>query len=270
MRKQLLAKLLVLGMVLAMLPVAALAVENTAGNTDSSNKVYDYSNLLDVIPVVFDTPTEEEDKTEEPETPAEPEAPAAVETVGEVATTTTEDGKVVATAAVEAAVADGAATVTVSEAAVKDLVAKLGDTKADVIVLTVDAKDATKATVALPATALAALAETEAGLTVQSTVATITVPKEILTAGFETVEITAEVKEDGTYAIAVVADGKAIESVDGASFAVEIPVTVTADEIAAVYLVKADGTEVELEYEVVDGVLKTSIEATGSIRVDKK
>ena len=253
MRKQLLAKLLVLGMVLAMLPVAALAA-NADSTNDQSNEIYDYSNLLDAIPVVFDTPAEA----------------TAAETVGEVTTTTTEDGKVVATAAVEAVVADGAATVTVSEAAVKDLVAKLGDTKADVIVLTVDAKDASKATVALPATALAALAETEAGLTVKSTVATITVPKEILSAGFETVEITAEVKEDGTYAISVVADGKALQGIEGASFAVEIPVTVTADEIAAVYLVKADGTEVELEYEVVDGVLKANIEETGSIRVDKK
>ncbi len=267
MRKQLLAKLLVLGMVLAMLPVAALAASTDSTN-EQSNEIYDYSSLLDAIPVVFDTPAEEdEEKTEEPETPAEP---TAAETVGEVTTTTTEDGKVVATAAVEAVVADGAATVTVSEAAVKDLVAKLGDTKADVIVLTVDAKDASKATVALPATALAALAETEAGLTVKSTVATITVPKEILSAGFETVEITAEVKEDGTYAISVIADGKALQGIEGASFAVEIPVTVTADEIAAVYLVKADGTEVELEYEVVDGVLKANIEETGSIRVDKK
>ena len=124
----------------------------------------------------------------------------------------------------------------------------------------------------MPAAALADLADAGKGYAVTTSAATITVSSEALAAivkDAETVEISAEANEDGTVTIAVLADGKAIEDIPG-GLDVVIPMTVEADAIAKVVLVKADGTEVELEYEVVDGQLKVNVTATGSIRVDKK
>ena len=105
MKKQLIAKLLVLGMVLAMLPTAALASANTA--TDASNNTYVYD-----FGFIFDDYT-----FSGAETPAEPEKPAEPETPAEttpVETETNADGQVVATVTVEAEVKGNTATVAVT------------------------------------------------------------------------------------------------------------------------------------------------------------
>ncbi len=238
MKKQLIAKLLVLGMVLAMLPVAAMAANTGAANSNETyaNDVYDFGFVFD------DTVSTPAETPEEPEEPEEPEvtlpdvsAPVEVEE-----TVSAEDAANLVKAAVEADV--------------------------EVLTVTVETK------VAMPATALADLADAGKGYAVTTSAATVTVSSEALAAivkDAETVEISAEANEDGTVSIAVLADGKAIEDIPG-GLDVVIPVTIEADAIGKVVLVKADGTEVELEYEVVDGQLKVNVTATGSIRVDKK
>lgn len=239
MKKQLIAKLLVLGMVLAMLPAAAMASGNTTtadANKTYANDVYDFGFVF-TDTVATTTPAEKPEEPAEPETPATPDVTAPVE-VEE--TVSAEDAANLVKAAVEADV--------------------------EVLTVTVETK------VAMPATALADLADAGKGYAVTTSAATITVSSEALAAivkDAETVEISAEANEDGTVTIAVLADGKAIEDIPG-GLDVVIPMTVEADAIAKVVLVKADGTEVELEYEVVDGQLKVNVTATGSIRVDKK
>lgn len=238
MKKQLIAKLLVLGMVLAMLPAAAMASSNTAAadaNKTYANDVYDFG-------FVFDDTVTTTTPAEKPEEPAEPE-------------TTLPD----VTAPVEVEE-------TVSEEDAANLVKAAVEADVEVLTVTVETK------VAMPAAALADLADAGKGYAVTTSAATITVSSEALAAivkDAETVEISAEANEDGTVTIAVLADGKAIEDIPG-GLDVVIPMTVEADAIAKVVLVKADGTEVELEYEVVDGQLKVNVTATGSIRVDKK
>lgn len=237
MKKQLIAKLLVLGMVLAMLPAAAMASSNTAANTNETyaNDVYDFGFVFDDT-VTTTTPAEKPEEPAEPE-PTLPDVTAPVE-VEE--TVSAEDAANLVKAAVEADV--------------------------EVLAVTVETK------VAMPAAALADLADAGKGYAVTTSAATITVSSEALAAivkDAETVEISAEANEDGTVTIAVLADGKAIEDIPG-GLDVVIPMTVEADAITKVVLVKADGTEVELEYEVVDGQLKVNVTATGSIRVDKK
>ena len=258
MKKQLIAKLLVLGMVLAMLPTAALASANTA--TDASNNTYVYD-----FGFIFDDYT-----FSGAETPAEPEKPAETTPVE---TETNADGQVVATVTVEAEVKGNTATVAVTAEAAADLVSKLVDSKADVLVLPVAAESATKAVVSVPAAALAEMAaRTDAALTVESTVANVTISNEALAAiveGAETVEISAEAKEDGTVSIALLADGKAVEDIPG-GLDVVIPVEVEAEAVAGVYLVKADETEEELTWEIADGSLKVNLTSTGDVRIDKK
>lgn len=235
MKKQLIAKLLVLGMVLAMLPVAALAAETNKGtaNDTYANDVYDFGFVFDDT-----TPNEEPAK---PETPVEePELPDVTAPVEVEETVSAEVAANLVKAAVE------------SDVAVLEVVV------------------ATK--VVMPASALAELADAGKGYAVTSTAATVTVPSEALAAiakDAESVEISAEADENGVVTIAIVVDGKAIEDIPG-GLEVAIPVTVEADAVAAVYLVKADGTEEALEFAVADGALKVTVTATGSIRVEAK
>lgn len=238
MKKQLIAKLLVLGMVLAMLPVAALAAETNNGtaNDTYANDVYDFGFVFDDT-----TPDEEPAKPAEPETPAEePELPDVTAPVEVEETVSAEVAANLVKAAVESDVA--------------------------VLEVVVETK------VVMPAAALAELADAGKGYAVTSTAATVTVPSEALAAiakDAESVEISAEADENGVVTIAIVVDGKAIEDIPG-GLEVAIPVTVEADAVAAVYLVKADGTEEALEFAVADGALKVTVTATGSIRVETK
>ena len=99
MKKQLIAKLLVLGMVLAMLPAAAMASSNTAANTNETyaNDVYDFG-------FVFDDTVTTTTPAEKPEEPAEPETtlPDVTAPVEVEETVSEEDAANLVKAAVEA------------------------------------------------------------------------------------------------------------------------------------------------------------------------
>lgn len=195
MKKQFIAKLLVLVMLLSMVPATALAV-NGGGDRDNegSNSNYPYRPIPDT----------------EVATP-----PSYTGMTIDKATTSADkieiaDGEV----AIKVTVVDGAAKVKLSNGAVKKLAKAVVD---GVITLTIDDEGASKLTVSLPAKALRNLAKaTGADLTIQSSVATISLSNALIsdvgTAG--TVKIVVEDGEDGvTSSIAV--NGKELKDVEG-------------------------------------------------------
>lgn len=266
MKKQFVAKLIVLGMVLAMLPVSAMAAQQRAITWDA-NGIYTDSATGDVwwfdengnqiYRPVYDTDYDYVGTVtpSAPATPAEPEAePVPVETATNAA------GQVVATATI---------TVDASAAtAIESLIAQLADANVNVVVLSA----ATQAPVSYPAASLVALAAaTGADVVVGNAVATATVSAEAVAAVFAnatSVQVAPAVNEDGTFTIALLVDGNAvdIEKIPG-GLAVELTVSVTAEQVTGVYLVKADGTEAALEYTIVNGKLATTLTANGTIRI---
>lgn len=160
MKKQFIAKLLTLALVLAMVPVAiisASAVESeTAGNNNNSNTGSTGPIYVDTTPV---TPT----------------------TTVDASDVTVENGS----ATIEAKVVGGNATVVVPE---KALEAMAEQVTGDELVLKIEAPGATKVDVSIPAKALTAFAEkTGANLTYElGEVATISIPNEALATVFGT------------------------------------------------------------------------------------
>lgn len=303
MKKDLTAKLLVLGMILAMLPAGAFAATVTVGPGDIryengayyaidpdtgirypaanvGNDVYAYE-TPDVTPVLPETP--DVPGMEEPAGGSAPVAPVVVDTVGKVKTETNGAGQVVASASVKVEVRTetnaagetvAVASAALTEAAVAGLVSQLADTGADLVVLTLEAGGAGKAVVTVPAAALVRLASgTGASLTVASAVAAVTIPNAVLTAlpaGAGNVEITAGKNGDGTIAIALLADGQAVDL--SAGLAVAIPVPYKTENVAGVYLAAAGGGEREIKtWEITEaGILNLTITANGSIRIVEK
>ena len=157
MKKQFIAKLLALALVLSMAPVAVLAANASAGDNNNSNTGSTGPVIVDTTPVA---PTTTVDASE-------------VE-VGE-------DGS----ATIEAKVVGGSATVVVPEKAMEALAEQ--DT-GDELVLKIEAPGATKVEVSIPAKALTAFAEkTGASLTYElGDVATISIPNEALATVFGT------------------------------------------------------------------------------------
>lgn len=153
MKKQFIAKLLVLALVLSMVPVSVLVASAAGSNGNYGN----YSVGVDTTPVT--PPTTTVDATE----------------------VKVEDG----TTTVEAKVVAGAATVVVPE---KALEAMAEQVTGDELVLKVEAKGATKVDVSIPAKALTAFAEkTGAAVTFEmGEVATISIPNEALATVFGT------------------------------------------------------------------------------------
>lgn len=198
MKKQFIAKLLVLVMLLSMVPATALAVSG-----GGSNKIYGDNDIYhnEIYGAVKDTDVAD--------------LPSSSGIVIDKATTSADkievaDGEVV----VNATVVDGAAKVKLTLGAVKKLANAVED---GVITLTIDDEGASKLTVSLPAKALTALAKaTGADLTIQSSVATISVSNalmaEVGTAG--TVQIKAEAAKSGVTATIVV-NGKELKDVEG-------------------------------------------------------
>ena len=167
MKKQSIAKLLVLVMVLTMVPVTILAA--SAANAGTNSAYY----------------------------------------------TIYEDTTVRVDGAIKATVVGGKATVALSAKAVESLAEMVKD---GAIVLEIEAEGATKIDVTFPAQALTAVAkETGADLTIKSSVATITIPNEILSsefASFGTVRISAQNSEDSV-GFSIQAGGKALKNTDG-------------------------------------------------------
>lgn len=265
MKKQFIAKLLVLAMVLAMLPLSIGATFAEVGATVGNNTYNDdYNNGNDVT-----VPDEPIDVPVAPTTPkpAESEAPApepeVVEKVEDVKTETNDEGKTIVTATVE--VKDDTAPVEVSEAAVDALVEQVSEGD----VLTIVA--ATTGDVTVHADKLAeAVAKTGNPVTVGNTVASVAVNSALLeVAGSAPVTVAPVANDDGTITVTVKAGDKEIapESVKG-GIAVEVPVTNTAN-ISAVYVVKADGTRVAAEFEIVNGKLQVKMTVSGKIQISR-
>ena len=254
MKKQTIAKLIVLGMVAAMLPISALAVDTIAAKDNSCQTECER-------PVNTDRPKGDKDKA--PTTPTTPtETPAETPAVT-VDTTTTADGKTAATVEVAAETSGTTSTATLTTEAVASLAEQAAGS--DVVVLNVAASSsATEVVAAVPAAALADLAsKTGADLTVASPVADITIGNADLAAiagAGSDVAISAKMEGD-TITFTVAVDGAAVE-VDG-GISVSIPVK----EGAVLYLIAEDGTETVIEFTIVDGKAVFSIPANAKVRI---
>lgn len=256
MKKQTIAKLIVLGMVATMLPIAALAAP------DADNLL---SQICDTIDEDSRTPADEKNSSSStpttpttPETPVEP-APITVETV------TTADGKTASATEVAAETSGTTSTATLSTEAVASLAAQAAEAKSEVVVLNVAAaSNATEVVAAVPAAALADLASTTgADLTVASSVAEITIGNADLAAiagAGSDVSISAKMEGD-TITFAVAVDGAAVEVAGGIS--VSIPVK----EGAVLYLIAEDGTETVIEFTIVDGKASFTVPANAKVRI---
>lgn len=225
MKKQFIAKLLVLAMVLALVPTAAFAKQSST-STDSDNP---YAGMVKVTGkpangnYFYDCKNSSyyyyiEDTT--PSAPATSEAPAASEkpAIPEVLDTVEEikDDQVEATdegttVTIKATVTEGVASVSVTAAAIESLAEQV---KGDTLTLNIEAAGATQVAVTLPGAALVAMAE-KSGVDVvmQSSVATITIPNDAMTSvlkNADSIAMSAGIDASGKYAIAVMADGKPV------------------------------------------------------------
>ncbi|MBD5161519.1 MAG: hypothetical protein HDT14_05780 [Oscillibacter sp.] len=195
MKKQFIAKLLVLVMVLAMVPATALAVSaagTSEGNNPYGNNPYSGNKDTSVfLPIDSNTSTA-----------------AAALGADKIAV---EEGAAV----INATVTDDVATVMLTDAAVKKLADAVVDGK---ITLVINGEDAGKINVCLPARALTSLAKkTSADLTIESSVATISISNDLITAKAGTsgiVKVTAEATENGV-AASLWVNGKELKDAEG-------------------------------------------------------
>lgn len=184
MKKQFIAKLLVLALVLSMVPVAILGASATDTAGDSADSVG---------PIYVDTTT------------------VATTTV-DASDVTVEDGS----AAIEATVVGGNATVVVPE---KTLEAMAEQVTGDELVLKINAPGATKVDVSIPAKALTDFAEkTGAALTYElGDVATISIPNEALATVFGTsgtAKISAQAS-GGSIGFTIQVSGRSLKAIKG-------------------------------------------------------
>lgn len=204
MKKQFIAKLLVLVMLLCMVPATAPAVnaaadntgsvvdDNTGSNTGSEGgtviKDTDVVKLPSTTGIVIDAATTSADKV------------------------AIEEGS----AAITAKVVNGTANVKLSMGAVKKLAKAVED---GVITLVIDDEGADKLNVTLPAKSLTALAKaTGADLTIESSVATISLSNSMIIANAGiagNVKITVKTGEDGEVTHTLVVNGKELKDVEG-------------------------------------------------------
>ena len=234
MKKQTIAKLIVLGMVAAMLPISALAADTIAARDNACQ-----------------TECERPVETERPKADKE-KAPTTSETTGTV--TGKQD--------ITATVSGTTATATLTETAVASLADQVKD---GVVVLNVtNTGSATEVVAALPAAALADLAsKTGADLTVSSPVANITIGNADLAAiAGAGSNVTISAKMDGdTITFTVAVDGAAVEVEGG------ITVAIPVKEGAVLYLIAEDGTETVIEFTMVDGKATFTIPANAKVRI---
>lgn len=199
MKKQFIAKLLVLVMILAMVPATALATgaagTNAGSNNAGSNSGSGSNTIIKDTDVIL---------------PIDSGTSAAAAALGSDKVTV-EEG----TAVIKAAVVDGTATAMLTDAAVKKLANAAKDGE---ITLVIDDEGASKLNVCFPARALTTLAKkTGADLTIESSVATITLSNALITksAGVAgVVKITAATAESGVTA-SIWVKGKELKDVEG-------------------------------------------------------
>lgn len=256
MKKQTLVKLIVLGMIAAMLPISALAQD--AAGVRAGNNCCVQETEEERRPA---NPNKGSNTSTSTTTPAE--TPAETPAV-KVETTTTADGKTATATTVETTTTGTSSVATMTAEAVASLAEQAKDS--EVVVLNVAASSsATEVAAEVPAAALADLATTTgADLTVSSAVADITISNADLAAiaGAGTnVSISAKVDGD-TVTITVAVDGKAVEVAGG------IAVSVKAKEGAVIYLVAEDGTETVIEnVTFADGKASFVIPGNAKIRI---
>ncbi len=217
MKKQFIAKLLVLGLILAMLPTAAFAatVKYTGTRYEGANGLYGIANGKKVN--LFERNgtyyyfTEDTDSSAggSATTPVKvdevkpPEVLNTVDVVEREQVEIAEDGNL--TVKLPTKVEDGVAYVALTENAVNNL-----QVEGEALILVIDSKDATVAYLDMPVKALTKL---NVNVVVQSPIATITIPSGALTTTLKdasTVTVGAQVTESGVIAISVLADGKAV------------------------------------------------------------
>lgn len=188
MNKKFIARLLALAMVLSLVPVAFAA---TRPVYDEATGTYYYYVTDDTNGYVGGNPS----------TPAGVDVTTLPdEPTTEITEITVEGDK----ATLDVAVVDGVAYAVVTEEAL-DV-----EVEGDTLTLVVKADGADKVYVDLPGAALAKLGK---AVTMESDIATITIPATAMTGALKdakTVTIAAAVSESGSYTIAVMADGKAV------------------------------------------------------------
>lgn len=176
MKKQFIAKLLALALVLSMVPATVLVASATGATTSNENGGY--------YDVYEDTTVRVNDAVPE-------------------------------TGVIEAKVVAGTAIVTLNTKAVESMADLASDGE---IALEVKDEGATKLEVSFPAKALTEVAkETGADLTIKSSVATITIPNEVLTNEFNNA-ITMKVSVQNTgssVGFSIQASGKALKNIKG-------------------------------------------------------
>ncbi len=205
MKKNLIAKLVVLGLVLTMLPTVAFAAQNRVdGIPSDKNTPYYYDEDAKVYYYYTEDTTPPVPPASGSSTPSTPAAEDVTklpdEPTTEITKITVEGDK----AELEVKVVEGVAYATVTEEALNV------EVKGDTLTLTVKAEGAKKVYVDLPGAALAKLGK---AVTMESDVATITIPSSAMTGALKdakTVTLAAAVSDSGAYSIAVMADGKAV------------------------------------------------------------
>lgn len=242
MKKNFIAKLLVLGLVLTMLPVAAFAEskpyapgpEGTAENKvywtqagnpygiqgdtrvdlffNKNNNTYYFNS--DDTKFTITLPSND---TKTPETPADTTVPPVTVTIDAITDDMVEATETATIVTVKVTAKNGVASAALSEAAQESLIAKLQEGKALTLKADVEG-DATKVAYTLSGSLLATVAEkTGADMSLDLTVATVTIPSAALAklGDYENVAVVAD-KTEGAYVVAIMADGKAInEKVEG-------------------------------------------------------
>lgn len=221
MKKQFIAKLLVLAMVLALVPTAAFATTWTKrpGKGDGTNQYYwdaknnlyyYYTEDVATTPAAPAAPAEPA-KPSEPSTTTEPAIPEVTETVEEFKADQVKATDEGTTVTITATVKDGVASVGVTAAAIESLAEQV---KGTTLTLDISAEGATKVAVTLPGKALVAMAQkTGVDVVMKSSIATITLPNTALTSILKDatdIAMSAGIDANGAYAISVVADGKAV------------------------------------------------------------
>lgn len=162
MKKQFIAKLLALGLVLTMLPVTAFAARHTSSTKDDPNAKWDPVNK------VYYWYTSD----------AAPSAGGAGAGTAPMATA----NSISADGSVEVAVVNGNANAALTDTAIKQMVEQVKDGK---MVLEIKATGAGKVRVTLPIQYLAEAAkETGADLVIETPLGTITIPNKVLTRNF--------------------------------------------------------------------------------------
>lgn len=248
MKKQTLAKLIILGMVAAMLPLSAFAADDV--NDTAEDSAYTYEDPSDTNPIV-------PDDGERPDRPAsDTNSSGSSDTTGD--TTTAPAGTVTVTAQVSGSTA----TVSVSADQIASQVAS-----GTVVVDVQSVGSATTVAANVSADALQAIVDSgSANLTIQSAVGSVTLSNSdiaaiVEAAGGAEVSISLTV-EGGVLEISILAG-----DVEITELAAGVAVSIPAGSYTSASQTDADGNEVELNVSVSGGVMTLTLYNTSPVHL---